>query len=151
MQEEEEVEIVPISPLRRLEKRMEKLEGSSTFNDKEFYRELVDIIRLNQELVDELAKSNDALRIELSRIPARLEDLTSRLNELLSFIKASESEEPSTVSGELGQKLEQLVDTNKKIVETNQSVVSVLEEMEKKIRRPMPPPPMRRPMPPRPV
>jgi DNA repair ATPase RecN len=145
---EEEVEIIPVSPLRRLEKRLEQLETSSTFNDKEFYRELVDIIRLNQQLVDELAKSNDALRIELSRIPSRLEELTMRLNELLTYIKAA-TEEPA-VAGEshLGSKLDQLVEMNKKMVETNQSIVSALEEVERKLRKPAPPLPMfRKPLP----
>ncbi|TAL47360.1 hypothetical protein EPN87_03060 [archaeon] len=145
--QDEEVEIIPVSPLRRLEKRMEHIESTS-FDSKEFYRELVDIIRLNQQLVDELAKSNDALRIELSRIPSRLDDLTSRLSELLSFIKASASEEGSAGSPMLEQKLDQLVETNKKILETNQSVVSALEDVEKKMRRPAPPMQMlRRPLP----
>jgi len=94
-QQHEEFELVAVSPLRRLEKRMDDIEKSSSGdNSHEFYREMVDIIRMNQQLVDELAKANDALRIELSRLPGRIEELVTDLKELLSYIKASGSEEP---------------------------------------------------------
>jgi len=158
--EHEEFELVAISPLRRLEKRMEGLEkDSSAFNMKEFYREMVDIIRMNQQLVDELAKANDALRIELSRLPGRIEELVTELKELLSYIKASSTEDQQTPSGQsvaegmkpIAQKLDVLIDTNKKIVDNNQALLNVLDEMEKRIRpRPPMPPMMRKPMPPSP-
>jgi len=155
----EEYELVAVSPLRRMEKRIEELEQShATFDVKEFYREMVDIIRMNQQLVDELAKANDALRIELSRLPARIEELVSNLKELLSYIKASATEEQTGMGSggqavaegmkPLAQKLDVLIETNKKIVDNNQALLNVLEEMDNKLRRsPMPPPGMRRPMP----
>ena len=62
-----------------LEKRIDELEQSKGLNMQEFYREMVDIIKMNQQLVDELAIANDALRIELSRLPSRIEDLISRI------------------------------------------------------------------------
>ena len=45
----DEYELVPMSPLRRMEKRIELLEQSGTMDGKEFYREMVDIIRMNQQ------------------------------------------------------------------------------------------------------
>jgi methyl-accepting chemotaxis protein len=148
--QDEEFELIPISPLRRMEKRLEQLESSTKFDTKEFYREMVDIIRMNQQLVDELAKANDALRIELSRLPAKLEELTSQLSELISFIRASATEEvslpASEPSSQLISRLDQLIDTNKKIVESNQSVLSVLDELEKRLRRPAPTMPFRKPI-----
>jgi regulator of replication initiation timing len=158
----EEFELIPVSPLRRMEKRIDELEKTSgSFSVKEFYREMVDIIRMNQQLVEELAMANDALRIELSRLPARIEELVADLKELLSYIKASNGEEQhGGISGEslaegmkpLAQKLDVLIETNKKIVDNNQSLLNVLDEMERRIsgyRPPMPPPQMmRKPMPP---
>lgn len=148
---DEEYELIPISPLRRMEKRIDQLEHSSAESDsREFYKQLVEIIRMNQQIVDELAKSNDALRIELSKLPARLEDVASKLTELLSYIKASANEDTSmhqaTDMKPLIDKMEQIVESNKKIVESNQSVISSLEEMERKMKRPLPPPGMKRPL-----
>lgn len=159
---EHEYELIPISPLRKLEKRMEDLEKEKTgFDSKDFYRELVEIIRMNQQLVDELAKANDALRIELSRLPSRLEDMIGKLDELISYIKASAGEEVGSPMGmdsmkPLLDKMSEIVDSNRKIVETNQTMMGSIEEMEKKMKRPMPPPGMmgmRRPplFPPKPI
>lgn len=153
---EQEFELIPVSPLRRLEKRIEQLEVSSEkINSREFYKELVDIIRMNQMLVDELAKANDALRIELSRLPSRLEELVSKLNELISYIKASASEEivpsissaPSEGLKSLVDKIGELLESNKKIVESNQSMLAALEEIERRLKRPpLPPSAIRKPI-----
>src|SRR3972149_1156535 len=144
----EEFELVPLSPLRRMEKRIDNLEHSKVnYDSREFYKEMVDIGRMNQQLVDELAKANDALRIEISRLPARIEELVADLKELLSYIKASASEDQAGIvfggneqgfaegMKPLAQKLDVLIDTNKKIVENNAALLNVLEEMDNKMRR----------------
>jgi uncharacterized coiled-coil protein SlyX len=151
----EEVEIIPVSPLRRLEKRIEEIESSKAFDTKDFYKELLDIVRINQQIVNELAKANDALRIELSKLPARLDDLTSRLEELISFIKASATEEIPTKEGvptSMLQKMDQLIEMTKKMVDANQAVQSTIEELEKKLRRPPIVPTFKKPLlPPKPT
>lgn len=148
--QQEEFELVPMSPIRRLEKRVDQLESSTSLDAKEFLREIVDIVRMNQQLVDELAKANDALRIELSRLPGRIEELINNLKELLSYIRASATEEagvPSESFKPLMDKLDQLIEGNKRIVESNQSMTAALEEMDKRMRRPVQPlPPMRKPV-----
>jgi len=84
--EREEFELIPMSPVRRLEKRIDQLESAPNLNVKDFMHEIVEVVRMNQQLVDEMAKANDALRIELSRLPGRLEDLISSMHELISYI-----------------------------------------------------------------
>ena len=154
----EEYELIPMSPIRRLEKRIDKIESSSSSIDtREFLHEIIDIIRMNQQLVDELAKANDALRIELSRLPSRLEEVANSLNELISYIKASAHEESTAAPMSLQpltDKLDKLIEGNKKVVDSNQSVVEALEEIDKKLRRPVIPlqrKPMQAPMPRRPI
>jgi uncharacterized coiled-coil protein SlyX len=142
--EESEFELIPLSPLRKLEKRLDEIEQQyKSTNSREFYKELIDIIRLNQQIVDELAKANDALRIELSRLPGRLDDMISRLNELISFIKASATEEVEVAPPNLQplvDKINELVELNKKVVETNQTVAASLDELLKRLKKPIPPP-----------
>lgn len=157
--DEQEYELIPVSPLRKLEKRMEEFERQSRGVDsKEFYRELVEIIRMNQQLVDELAKANDALRIELSRLPSRLEDMIGKLDELISYIKASAGEDYGGAGMDsmkpLLEKMEEIVESNRKIAESNKAVMDSIDDMNKKMRRPLPPPGMaRRPplFPPKPI
>jgi hypothetical protein len=149
--EQEEYELIPISPLRRLEKRIEEVESSSKSSDTgEIFKEVIDIVRMNQQIVDELAKANDALRIEISKLPSKIDDLVNNLNELISFIKASAIEEVAPYAGEsvkpLADKMDALIETNRKAAENNQAVVSALEEIDKKLRRQSPSMPIRKPV-----
>jgi predicted nuclease with TOPRIM domain len=155
--QQDEYELIPLSPLRRLEKRIDEIEKSPDVDVKEFFHELVDILRMNQELVDELVKTNDALRVELSRLPGKIEDLTKNLSELITYIKAAATEEATSGVQPIGptveqspdvvEKLNQLVETNKKIVETNETISDLLETIENRlkpsvaIRKPMMLPP----------
>ena len=152
VEKQEEYELIPLSPLRRLEKRIEQLETASPgANVQEIFKEVIDIVRMNQEIVDELAKANDALRIEISKLPSKMDDLINNLNELISFIKASATEEISSNTESFGPiigKLDELIQTNKKIAESNQVVMSALDEMDKRFRKPVLPPlpPGRKPL-----
>jgi uncharacterized coiled-coil DUF342 family protein len=118
---------------------------------------------MNQQIVDELAKSNDALRIEISKLPAKLEELITNLNEVISFIRSSGMEEASGISPEMMKpvvdRLDELVKENKTLSEKNDSIIGVLDEISRRLRRPVgpmpkpvlgsissiPPRPMRRP------
>ena len=143
MTEKEEFELVPLSPIRRLEKRIEQLETSPRADSKDLLKEWVEIVKMNQQLVDQLAKADDALRIEISKLPAKIDNLVENLNELLSYIKASATEEatPAASLKPVADKLDQLIDANKKLFESNQNMLSALEDIGQKLKRPILPPP----------
>ena len=162
--EEVEYELISVSPVRRLEKRMERIEKSPTFDSGSFMRDVLEIVRMNQQLVDELAKSSDALRIELAKLPGKLDEVITNLKDLISFIKASGEEESIGMKQEVMKpvvdKLDEMIKTNKTLAEKNDSMLELLDEISKKLKkpsmpvmRPMPtkrfiPPPMKRVMPP---
>lgn len=139
---EDEYELIPMSPLRRLEKRIEKLEtGPSAGGDsREFIKEVVSIVRMNQELIDELAKANDAMRIEISKLPSKLDELITELKELISFIRSSGEEEVAGVTQEafkpLVEKFDEMVKTNKAISEKNDSMLELLDTISRRIKGP---------------
>jgi hypothetical protein len=136
---EEEFEIIPVSPLRRLEKRIEKLETFSAEDPKSILKDIVEIVRMNQQIVDELAKSNDALRIELSKLPGRLDELINDMRELIAFIKASGESEQAAMNAEMlkpvVEKLDALVSINKSFAEKNDAMMELLDELNKKLKR----------------
>jgi regulator of sigma D len=140
-EEKEEYELIPISPLRKLEKRIEELEKKTVFSQKEFYKELVDIIRINQQIVNEVVKANDSLRIELARIPPRIEELVEKLDELLGYIKEAAKEEVKVEERvedkAMLKKIEELVETNKKISDRLSELASNIEELQEKLKRPL--------------
>ncbi|MEM5799419.1 MAG: hypothetical protein QXZ43_02020 [Candidatus Aenigmatarchaeota archaeon] len=136
---EEEFEIIPVSPIRRLEKRIERLETFSVEDPKSIFRDIIEIVRMNQQIVDELAKSNDALRIELSKIPGRLDELITDMKELIAFIKASGEVEQTGLSPDIMkqvvEKLEALVNINKSFAEKNEAMIELLDEVNKRLKR----------------
>lgn len=140
VREEDEFELIPMSPIRRLEKRMERIEETSTGSPKNIIGDIIDIVRMNQQLVDELAKSSDALRIELSKLPGKLEELIMNVNQLVSFIKASGEAEVGGLSEEamkpLVEKMDEMVNTNKVISEKNDSMLELLDEISKRLKGP---------------
>jgi ferric iron reductase protein FhuF len=147
---QEEFELIPVTPLRRLEKRIEELEKKASINERELYREIIQIVRMNQEIVDALIKANDSLRIELSKLPLKLEELTKKIDELVELIKAAgEEETESKVSIDnkpLIEKIEKLTEINNKILENNEALISLLEEISKKLTKPLPPIPPKPPI-----
>lgn len=150
MNEDEEYEIVPVSPLRQLERRMDKLETFSASDPKSILKDIVDIVRMNQSIVDELVRSNDALKLELSKLPAKLDEMTAELKELVMFIKNSGEEEIVSMNQEsmkpIVDKLDEIVKTNKMMTERNDSVVELLDEISKKLKKPTLQPALPRPV-----
>lgn len=142
--DESEYELIPMSPIRRLEKRLERLESSSTIDSRGIFREIIDIVRMNQQVVDELVKSTNSLKIELSKLPAKLDELITNLKEIISFIKSSGEEEAAGMTKEamkpLIDKMDEMVKTNKALSEKNDAMLELLDEISKKIRRPVPKP-----------
>jgi site-specific recombinase len=132
-----EFELMPISPLRRLEKRIEKLERIAGFQDKEFYRELVTIVRTNQQIVDELVKADNGLRVELSRCVQKIDDLIARLDEIISYVKESAYGLEETEKEP--EKWKELMEINKKIMESNKAILASLEELVARIKAPLAP------------
>jgi len=139
-EEQEEYEIIPVSPLRKLEKKVEQLEAStSVANAKDIFKEVVDIMKMNQQIIEDMAKANDALRIELSKLTVKLEELVGSLKELISYIRASAEEDYSQPQGndQVVNKINELVETNKKVVSSNQTLLNALEDMDRKMKRPL--------------
>lgn len=136
--EYDEYELIPMSPIRRLEKRIDKIESTTGTHD--VIREIIDIVRMNQQMVDELAKSNDALRIELSKLPAKIDELVASMKEIISFIKSSGEEETVGITKEamkpLVEKFDEMIKTNRAMSEKSDSMLELLDDISKKLKRP---------------
>ena len=98
---------------------------------------MLDLIKLNQRVVNEVIKSNVDLRNELSRIPSKLDDLIMEMKRFLSLIEAAGMEEglPSTETLKpLEDNLKKMVEQNQRMIENNQAILESLDNMNKKLR-----------------
>ena len=139
---DEEYEIIPTSPIRRLEKRLEKMEDtSSTSQVQKLMEQVIELIKSNQRIIDDVVKANAELRDELSKIPGKVDKLMGTMTEFMEIMKAASEEEAAgggfgpEVMKPLADKLGELVDQNKKSLETNQTMISALETIDKRLKR----------------
>ncbi len=140
-EESEEYEIIPTSPLRRLEKRITRVEASSSSSQmQKLIEQIIELIKSNQRIIDDIIKSDSELRNEISKLPARIDNLVSGMGEFIELLKASATEE--TVSGmskdamaPLVDKLEEMVQHSKKSSETNQAVLNSLGMIDNRLKR----------------
>ena len=89
---EEDYELVPLGPIRRLEKKMEKLESS---DGGETVRELIEIVRSNQRIVDEFIKINNDLMDKITRNNENVVKLTEKVSEFMGRLEYDTIEQPS--------------------------------------------------------
>src|SRR3989338_9676503 len=89
--EEDEYEIVPVGPIRRIEKRVEKMERSGSGN--EMVKELIDVVRTNQKIIDEVVKINSEMINKISELSSHVTQMTEKLTDFLERIEVGESVE----------------------------------------------------------
>ena len=138
---EEEYEIIPTSPLKRLEKRISKVESSTSSSQiQKLIEQIIELIKSNQRVIDDVIKADSELRNEISKIPGRIDNLIVNMNEFIELLKASATED--TIAGmskeamqPLVEKMDELVNQNKKTVETNQAVLSSLGMIDNRLKR----------------
>ena len=140
MVKEEEYEVIPTSPLRRLERRLEKVEtGSYSSEVRKLIEQVMELVQSNQKIIGETIKSNNELRDELSQIPGKIDQLLSELGEFMKLLRVSSETEVSQVSQDamkpLLGKITELVEQNKKGYETNQAVLTTLGIIDKRLKR----------------
>lgn len=139
--EDDEYEIIPTSPLRRLEKRISKVESQSSSSEvRRLIEQIIELIKSNQRVIDDVVKSNSELRNEVSKVPGKIDDLLEEMGEFIDILKAGATEETVTeisqdVMDPVVDKMEELVDQNKQNLEMNQSVLDSLETMNKRLKR----------------
>src|SRR3990167_9076722 len=86
--EEDEYEIVPVGPIRRIERRVEKMERSGGGN--EMVKELIDVVRTNQKIVDEVVKINSEMINRVTELSAHVQQMTEKVNDFMSRIDVEE-------------------------------------------------------------
>jgi len=136
-------EIIPVTPIKKLQERIEKIESTRTTPDlQNLINQIIELIRNNQKIVNDVIQANADLKNELSKLPPKIDELLSTINNFLSLVEAAGKEEITAKPSEpkpdvfkpMVEELKKISDQNKKLIESNQSVLEELNKMSKKIR-----------------
>lgn len=134
--DEEAYEVVPITPLRRLEERIKKIEMSTVVPQiQSLITQIIELIKTNQRLVDDIMRANNSLREELSRTVDKINKLTKSMEELIEMIKSASEEELSSLLTRVEiPEIKELVKMQKDLLDTNQRILEGIEQLNRKIR-----------------
>lgn len=137
----ESYEIIPVTPLKKLEKRMERLEGAGTVPQlQSLINQIIELIRSNQKIVNDVIQANAELRNEISKLPSKMDEMVTSIKNFISLIEAAGKEEVSVPGPEmmkpLTEQLKKMVEQNQKILENNQAMLDKLDNLAKRARRP---------------
>jgi hypothetical protein len=132
-------EIIPVTPLKKLEQRMEKVEQSGTIPQlQSLINEIIELIRSNQKIVNDVIQANSELRNEMSKLPSKFDDLTSTMKSFINLVEAAGREENSGTSSEalkpMTDYMQKMVEQNQRIVEGNQAMIDQLDNISRKIK-----------------
>lgn len=141
---EPEYELVPLTPIRRLEKEIADLKKSKGPDTTGFLvNEIVDILKMNQKIVDDMTRLHGELISKLSRTSDKIDKLVDSVEKLVEILgEATEAE----LAGEMGggtarssgglaeEKLDKIIEQNAalinslKVLSTGLSKLSDLEK-----------------------
>lgn len=125
---EDEYELVPMNPVRRLEKRVDKIERSG--GSEELMKDLMEIVKTNQQIVDEIVKSNSEMVDKVNNMMQSVSALTARLDDFMARVEI-EGEEVKEESPQLERKMDE------RLAKLEKRVNAILmSAMSKKMTRP---------------
>jgi len=111
----EEFEVIPLAPVRRLEKEFAELRRQIKTNDESaVFTQVVDILKTNQQIVDTMANRQSELIMKIDTTHQKLDKLCNTLDELVDALVAAAEEEVH--KEEKSDKLDQIVDQNSALI-----------------------------------
>jgi len=139
--EDDDYEVVPTSPIRRLERRLAKVESSSSSSEvSRLIEQIIELVKSNQRVVDDVIKADAGLRNEISKLPGKVDELLAGMSEFLELLKMSATENTvSEISKDvmepLVKKMGELVDETKRMGELSQASLTSLGMIDKRLKR----------------
>lgn len=127
----DEYELVPMNPIRRMEKRVERLEqtgsGSQTTKD------LIEIVKTNQKVIDEMVKMNSEMINRVSELITSVNSVTERVDNFVNRIEVAGESKQESSSEESSVENDEMTERLAKMEKRLNSLI--LSSMAKKIRR----------------
>ncbi len=121
---QDEYELVALDPIRSLERKIEKLEASMT--GKSVSQEYLELIRTNQQVVDDLVKMNAEVINRLLQLSDSINGLVGKLSEFMNKFEISGGEESS-------EKVRVMEEENRRLKDGYEELVDKMSKVEKRV------------------
>ncbi len=101
---EEDYELVPIGPIRRLEKKLEIMEQTQ---GGEGMKTMMEIVKSNQAVVDEMIRMNSDLADRVSKLMESVDALSEKLTDFIQRVELAGEEEAKAKPDERSSKVDE--------------------------------------------
>lgn len=122
---QEEYELVPLDPIRSLEKKVERLEASLT--GKSVSQEYLDLVRTNQQVVDDLVRMNTEVISKLLQLSDSINGLVGKLNDFMNKFEIAGGSEENI------EKMKALEEENKRLKDGYEELIEKMSKVEKRV------------------
>jgi predicted RNase H-like nuclease (RuvC/YqgF family) len=122
----EEYEVIPLDPIRALEKRVKKIEES--IHEKSIGSEYIELVKTNQQVVADLIRLNTGIVDKLGNLASKIEELIKRIDEFSNKFEI----EIETGTGE-SKRVKELEEENQKLREAQEELLDKISKLEKRI------------------
>jgi methyl-accepting chemotaxis protein len=134
---EDDYEVVPVGPMRKLERRMDELEKTkeNSESDPELIRDVLDIMKSNQKVVNDMTESTHQLKNQVEDLTHKMDEVVDNMNSFMDLLKeASEMDMEGEVVSDIENRIagsvgDQMQSVTSEIQESNQQVADMMEQM----------------------
>jgi len=135
----DDFEVVPIGPIRKLERRMDKLQEEAQKgggSNQELVRDIMDIMKSNQRIVNEMTESTHELKNSVQDLTHKMDEVVDNMNAFMEMLKeASEVDMEGEVMGDMQSRIadaigNQMQDVATEITRSNKELIEKLENMD---------------------
>jgi archaellum component FlaC len=142
---DDDYEVVPVGPMRKLERRMDELEqtAKNSESDPELIRDVLDIMKSNQKVVNDMTESTHQLKNQVEDLTHKMDEVVDNMNSFMDLLKeASEMDMEGEVVSDMESRIAESVgksvgsrmqDVASGIQESNQQVADMMQQMNQNI------------------
>lgn len=141
----DEYEVIPLDPIRKLERRMNEMEEKSNLSREEgLIRDVVDIMKTNQQMVNNMVDSTNSLKNNVEDLTHKMDNVVNNMNEFMELLEEAseaslEQDINQNIEGSLvdplTNKMQEIVDTNRKMLEGLSSLGDNVSDLDKRLKQ----------------
>ena len=136
---DEYYELTPLHPLKKLKKEIEELKkqmskAETTIQYGEVMKEVMEAVKINQRIIEEMVKSNAALQTKISEMIIVMNRLIEEIQTMgEAFKKAAEALVVETKTEKTEDLLRQLLQQMSTMLKQNENIIDSLTKLEKQL------------------
>ena len=144
--EDEDYEVVPVGPIRKLERRIDEIqeqsqEAQGSAHKDELIRDVLDIMKSNQKIVNDMTESTHELKNSVEDLTHKMDETIDNMNAFMDLLnEASEMDMEGEIVGDMEGRIADAIggkmdDVVQNMHESNQQVIEQLDNLNDSIRK----------------